>query len=81
MTLPELRAVSARVFVRALENDGFEYRRSSGSHRVFRHPDGRRAIVAFHGSGETFAPGTLVSMIRQTRWTEADLRRLGLLRD
>lgn len=81
MTLPELRAVSARVFVRALERDGFFLSRVNGSHHVYRHRDGRRVVVPYHALGDTFRPGTLLSMVRGLAWGTADLVRLGLLGD
>lgn len=79
MTVPQLRAVSARVFVRALERDGFFVSRVNGSHHVFRHRDGRRVVVPYHALGDTFRPGTLLSMVRGLGWTTADLIRLELL--
>ncbi len=65
----------------ALARDGFHFVRQAGSHRRYRHPDGRRVTVAPHGAGDTFTIKTLKSMIqRQARWTEDDLKRLELLR-
>ena len=44
------------------------------------HPDGRRVTVSFHRGSETFTPKTLKRIIEdQARWTEDDLKRLGLL--
>ena len=40
-----LRTVTARSLVRALEKDGFTYRRRKGSGRVYRSEDGRRVIL------------------------------------
>ena len=84
MTLPahllqRLRNTSVGDLVRALERDGFIYRRSRGSGRVYRHDDGRRTVVHFHSRGETLPLGTLRSILVGTRWHEEDLRRLGLL--
>jgi predicted RNA binding protein YcfA (HicA-like mRNA interferase family) len=73
------RGVTAREFVRALQADGFVLQRVRGSHRVFRHPDGRRAVVAYHSPGDTFPIGTLRAMIADAGWQDEDLRRLGLL--
>ena len=42
------RGLQARRFVRALESDGFILRRVRGSHRIYRHVDGRRVVVAYH---------------------------------
>ena len=76
-----LRGVTTREVIRALGQDGFLLRRQTGSHRIYRHPDGRKVTVSFHHSGQTFRIGTLRRMIQdQARWTAADLRRLGLLR-
>ena len=76
-----LRGVTTRELIRALERDGFSLRRQTGSHRIYRHPDGRRVTVSFHHPGQTFRIGTLRRMIQdQAKWTAADLRRLGLRR-
>ena len=84
MTLPpsvlqRLRNVSAGELARALERDGFSYRRRKGSSRVYRHEDGRRVIVHFHRSSDTFPLGTLRSILQGARWAEEDVRRLGLI--
>jgi predicted RNA binding protein YcfA (HicA-like mRNA interferase family) len=71
--------VTARELVRALEADGFRWKGGKGSHRVYRHDDGRRVVVAFHRPGATFPLGTLNAMIHGAGWTEEDLHRLGLL--
>ncbi|MFI5092542.1 MAG: type II toxin-antitoxin system HicA family toxin [Candidatus Acidiferrum sp.] len=51
---------------------------SWGSHRIYRHANGRRVVVAFHSLSETFPIGTLRAMIEDAGWKDADLRRLGL---
>lgn len=78
MILP--RTVTARKFISALLKDGFVLVRQKGSHQTYRHPDGRTVTVLFHRSGETFRPGTLRAMIKDAGWTEADLRRLKLIK-
>jgi predicted RNA binding protein YcfA (HicA-like mRNA interferase family) len=76
-----LRNITAREVVNALGRDGFVFHNQRGSHQRYRHSDGRRVIVTFHRAGDTFPLGTLRSMIEvQARWTDADLRRLSLLR-
>ncbi|MFI5299056.1 MAG: type II toxin-antitoxin system HicA family toxin [Polyangiales bacterium] len=67
-----------REFIAALERDGFAFGRGHGGHLQYRDRDGRQITVSFHRSGATFRRGTLLSMLRATRWTDADLRRLGL---
>ncbi len=73
------REASARQFVRALQADGFVLQRVRGSHRIFRHADSRRVVVAYHQLGDTFPVGTLRAMIRDVGWQDEDLRRLGLI--
>jgi predicted RNA binding protein YcfA (HicA-like mRNA interferase family) len=76
-----LRSLTAREIIRALTRDGFLLDRQSGSHRLYRHQDGRRVTVTLHRPGQTFAPKTLHSMIElQARWSEQDLRRLSLIK-
>lgn len=78
-----LRNLTAGEIERALLRDGFEKlrKRGKGTHRRFRHPDGRRVTVPYSQAGETFSPKTLRSMIvDQAGWSEDDLRRLGLLK-
>ncbi len=72
------RGLQARRFIRALEADGFALKRVQGSHRIYRHSDGRRVVVAFHSLSATFPIGTLRAMIEDAGWQEEDLRRLGL---
>ena len=75
-----LRSTTARQFAAALHNDGFQLQRQKGSHRHYRHPDGRRVTLTFHHSSDTFPLGTLKSMVEiQARWDDLDLRRLGMI--
>lgn len=77
-----LRSITARQIISALEADGFALDRQKVSHRRYEHPDGRAVTVSFHRPSETFRPKTLRSMLeRQARWSDADLLRLGLLRE
>jgi predicted RNA binding protein YcfA (HicA-like mRNA interferase family) len=76
----KLRGTTARELISALVRDGFAFDRGSGSHQIYRHGDGRRVTVTFHGSGDTFAPKTLKSMIEtEAKWTAEDLKRLKLI--
>jgi predicted RNA binding protein YcfA (HicA-like mRNA interferase family) len=75
----QLKSTPVRDLIRALEQDGFEYRRRKGSQRVYRHPDGRRVVIHYHHAKDTLPPGTLKSFLEATRWNENDLRRLGLI--
>ena len=74
------KGVSAREFVAALETDGFFLARTEGSHRRYKHSDGRAVTVANHRESDTFVIKTLSRMLEATRWTEDDLRRLKLIK-
>ncbi|MCH8800083.1 MAG: type II toxin-antitoxin system HicA family toxin [Chloroflexi bacterium] len=75
-----LRSLTARRLIRALLDEGFLFVRQRGSHRRYAHADGRRVTVPFTRSGDTFAAGTLKSIVElQARWSSEDLVRLGLL--
>jgi mRNA interferase HicA len=75
------RGITARRLIRALHQDGFILKRTRGSHRIYRHPDGRRILLAYHGLNDAFPIGTLKAIIADAGWNETDLRRLDLLRD
>lgn len=75
-----LRSLTARDLTHALIRDGFELRRKVGSHERYTHEDGRRVTVPYTCRGDTFAIGTLRSIIEvQAQWTADDLRRLDLI--
>ena len=78
-TLRALRNVSLRRIISALERDGFQFRRTQGSQRVFRHADGRRVVIHFHHPGDVLPPHVLRTLLAGTRWTGDDLRRLKLI--
>ena len=44
-----LPSKTAREVIHALERKGFIFERQSGSHAVYRHPDGRWTTVPIHG--------------------------------
>ena len=73
------RGLQARRLVRALESDGFVLERVRGSHRIYRHTDKRRVVVAYHSLNHSFPIGTLRAMIADAGWQDEDLRRLGLI--
>ena len=66
---PALSDVPVRKVLRALESVGFVHKRTSGSHAVMRHHDGRVAIVPQHG---TVKRGTLSSILRQAGLTPGE---------
>ena len=61
--MTRLHPVRAREVVRYLEFLGFRQVRQRGSHRFFRHPDGRAATVPDH-RGEDLGRGILAKILR-----------------
>ena len=76
----QLRNIPVRELVRALERDGFTYKRRKHSSRVYRHPDGCRTVIHYHRPNDTLPIGTLRSVLAGAGWTEDDLKRLGLIK-
>lgn len=61
--------------VRALERAGFTVVRIRGSHRVLRHPDGRRVVVPVH-VGRDIATGTLRNILAIIGMDAEEFRKL-----
>ena len=64
----KLPRVSAADAVRVLEKAGFFLARQSGSHRIYKNAEGRRATIPFH-SGKVLHPKILKSILRDTDLT------------
>ncbi|MCP9469906.1 MAG: type II toxin-antitoxin system HicA family toxin [Nitrospira sp.] len=63
----KLPRMTAAEVIRALERTGFTLSRQSGSHKIFKNPQGRRVTVAYH-------PGTILHpKILKTILRDADL--------
>jgi len=74
--MPEsLPAIAGAKVVRALERAGFTVVRSSGSHHVMRHPDGRTVVVPVH-RGRDLAKGTLRNILAIIGMDAEELRKL-----
>ena len=69
--LPVLRS---REVIVILERMGFEEVRQRGSHKQFRHPDGRRTTVPVHG-GRDIAPLLLRQIIKDSHVTPEEFLR------
>jgi predicted RNA binding protein YcfA (HicA-like mRNA interferase family) len=70
---PALADLPVKKVIRALESVGFEHARTRGSHAIYRHEDGRAAVVPLHG---TVKRGTLASIIRQAGLTATEFLAL-----
>jgi len=58
--LPRVTAADA---IRVLEKVGFVFSRQSGSHKIYKNEEGRRATVPYH-SGKILHPKILSSILR-----------------
>jgi predicted RNA binding protein YcfA (HicA-like mRNA interferase family) len=71
---PRLPRVKPRKVIKALQSLGFVHERSSGSHMIFVHPDGRVIPLPFH-SDRTLKPGLLRRIIRDAGVSVEEFRR------
>lgn len=69
--MPKMPAVTAAVIIEFLRNLGFEMARQKGSHKFFRHQDGRTATVPDH-SGETLGRGLISKILKDAEVTRND---------
>ena len=63
----KLPRITAAEVIRALEKAGFFLARQSGSHKIYKNQEGKRATVPYH-SGKVLHPKVLRSIL-----TDADL--------
>ena len=74
-----LRSTPVRELISALKKDGFVLQRETKTGgRIYRHADGRMTLVHYHHGSDTLTRKTLHSVLSAVKWTEADLKRLGL---
>ena len=70
--MSRLHPVRSREVVRFLESLGFVQVRQKGSHKFFRHADGRTATVPDH-KGEDLGRGILAKILRDAGMKPAEL--------
>jgi predicted RNA binding protein YcfA (HicA-like mRNA interferase family) len=66
--MPRLPVLKPREVIRRLERLGFLEIRQRGSHRQFRHPDGRGTTVPFH-QGRDLSPILLRQIVKDIGMT------------
>jgi predicted RNA binding protein YcfA (HicA-like mRNA interferase family) len=71
----KLPRVSASEAIRALEKAGYFLVRQSGSHRIYKNAEGRRATVPYH-SGKELHPKILKSILRDADLTTEEFIEL-----
>lgn len=60
---PRMPTITARIMIQFLKHLGFQQVRQRGSHRFFRHPDGRTATVPDHRA-ENLGRGIVSKILR-----------------
>ena len=73
--MPKLRPAKPVEVKRLLEKLGFRFLRQSGSHAVYRHPNGRWTTVPIH-AGKDVAKGTLRNIIKDTGLTVEEFQAM-----
>lgn len=68
---PRMPTVTVKVMISFLRHLGFQQVRRKGSHRFFKHPDGRTATVPEH-SGEDLGRGIMNRILRDADMTRED---------
>ncbi|MBI5875330.1 MAG: type II toxin-antitoxin system HicA family toxin [Deltaproteobacteria bacterium] len=71
----KLPRVTASEAIKALERAGFSFSRQSGSHKIYKNKEGKRATVPYH-SGKILHPKVLTSIIRDADLTVERFKEL-----
>ena len=56
--------MSGKELAKTVERFGFVHSHTTGSHMVYKHPDGRRTTIPHH-AGEQIGPGLLNKIIKK----------------
>ncbi|MBF0337177.1 MAG: type II toxin-antitoxin system HicA family toxin [Nitrospirae bacterium] len=70
--LPRITAATA---IKVLERIGFVFSRQSGSHKIYKNKEGRRATVPYH-SGKILHQKTLSNILRDADLSVEQLKEL-----
>lgn len=70
--LPRVTSADA---IRVLERVGFSFKRQTGSHKIFKNKEGKRATVPYH-SGKILHPKVLKSILRDADLTVEKFKEL-----
>ena len=71
----KLPRITASEIIRVLERSGFSFSRQSGSHKIYKNREGKRATVPYH-SGKILHPKVLASILRDADLTVEKLKEL-----
>jgi predicted RNA binding protein YcfA (HicA-like mRNA interferase family) len=73
--MTKLPIISSYRFDKILQRMGFVLIRQRGSHRIYRHSDGRQTIVPFH-KGEDLSKGLLKSILNDIDLPVSEFHKL-----
>jgi predicted RNA binding protein YcfA (HicA-like mRNA interferase family) len=73
--MPNVPMVPGARVVRALQKAGFDVVRITGSHHIFKHPDGRVVSVPVHAARDV-KPGTLRGILADAELSVEEFREL-----
>ena len=76
----QLKNKTAGDLIVALLKDGFKLVDKIRTERIYRHPDGRKVTIHYHKGSETYGAGLLKALLKDTEWSEEDMRRLKLIK-
>ncbi|HCC69383.1 MAG TPA: type II toxin-antitoxin system HicA family toxin [Nitrospiraceae bacterium] len=71
----KLPRVTADNVIKALEQIGFSFSRQSGSHKIYKNKEGKRATVPYH-SGKILHPKVLKSILNDADLTVEEFEEL-----
>ncbi|MEK6551933.1 MAG: type II toxin-antitoxin system HicA family toxin [Bacteroidota bacterium] len=71
----KLPRVTASDVIRVLERAGFSFSRQSGSHKIYKNKEGRRATVPYH-SGSILHPKLLKSILKDADLSIGEFKEL-----
>lgn len=60
----KLPRLTGKELGKIVEKFGFMHSHTTGSHMIYKHPDGRRTTIPFH-AGEEIGPGLLNKIIKK----------------
>ena len=75
----QIKSVTSGELARALDKDGWSKVKSTRNQHLYRHEDGRRVSLHYHPD-KTYGPNLLKDLLRDIGWTEADMKRLKLIK-
>jgi predicted RNA binding protein YcfA (HicA-like mRNA interferase family) len=62
--LDKIPRLTGKEVAKAVEKFGFVYSHTTGSHMIYKHPDGRKTSIPCH-AGEEIGPGLLGKIIKK----------------